>query len=288
MLNWFTVHAEHIGKRNEQQDAHQIFHNDQSTLIVVADGVGGSTDGALASKAVVDAAEYVWEEHSGNFSNPEQQLYNICYLAHEKVKAIPHENKRGPASTVVLLYTIGSEVHWMHCGDSRLYWVRKNKLVLRTRDHSVIQMLVEQEKITEEEALTHPDKGRVTKTISASSFSKPEYGSGTAQHADQFLLCTDGFWESMPHNVSIGSIIGTAKKLPHTIQQIAEDAVIRNGEKSDNITLAIAILNDPPTINQQAQQITTKKKANSQEAMTLFAISFFFFSILILIAVYIL
>lgn len=287
MSKWFTVNASNIGGRNEQQDAQCILKNGNRTLIVVADGVGGNASGAQASQAVIAAAEYVWEQHNGNFLTPEIQLDDICYLAHEKVKAVPHEGKRSPASTIVMLYADEDKVHWAHCGDSRLYWTRDNKILSVSRDHSVVQMLIDQEKITAEEALTHPDKSRVTRTISASKYKKPEHGNGIAEHADQFLLCSDGFWESMPYGVSIGSIIGPASKLATNIDSIVNEAVSRNGDKSDNTTLVVAVYSAPST-QKADHQIQVTAEPQTQDLLGMLLISFIFFSILLVIALYIL
>ncbi|MGB0776209.1 MAG: PP2C family protein-serine/threonine phosphatase, partial [Akkermansiaceae bacterium] len=236
----------HIGGREEQQDAVGHWSNENSCLVVVADGVGGVQGGAEASSRVIASAELLWEKLNGNFPNPEKDLTHLAEAANSSIHSLETNEKRSPASTLVALYISGSQAHWVHCGDSRLYMLRNGKPLKITRDHSVVQMLLEQGKIEPHELNTHPDKGRILKSLgSSSTFKGVDYASSEFQLGDSFLLCSDGYWESVDH----GNPILPPKKPNHRMDrhlaQLVNDAVQRNGEGSDNVTVALVSTNRP-------------------------------------------
>ncbi|MCP5536134.1 MAG: protein phosphatase 2C domain-containing protein [Akkermansiaceae bacterium] len=257
MQNIETTSFSHVGTREEQQDSVGMWSNDRSHLIVVADGVGGNVGGAAASQAAIQCAKDYWQMHDGVFPAPEDDLTAIAQLSHDAIRELHPNERRTPSSTLVALYldTDKKEAHWVHMGDSRLYRINNGKSITRTLDHSIVQLLLQQGEITEDELNSHPDKGRILKSLGASTFKGVDYDSCTYSPRDTFLLCSDGYWESLGPNDKPLPPIATGMTMEQYARKIVMDAVARNGEKSDNTTVAIAFIpqtdqsDSPPSSN---------------------------------------
>lgn len=242
--------ASNIGGRAEQQDSVGHWSTSETCLVIVADGVGGSTGGRAASQEVIKCAAVFWEKHNGVLENPKEALTEIARIANDAIHALSLGEKRSPASTLVALYLDQTNAHWVHCGDSRLYWLRPQRgtdprELERTRDHSVVQMLLEQNKITQEEMNHHPDKGRILKALGSSSFKGVDYATHVYTPSDTFLLCSDGYWESISPGHSVLPPKPENMAMDVYANQLAHEAVKINGtDESDNTTLAIVTTSD--------------------------------------------
>ena len=261
------VTASHIGGRSEQQDSVGKWTSNMTCLVVVADGVGGSTGGRAASQEVIRCAAEYWKKCGEIMENPQQELTEIAHIANDAIHALSTGEKRSPASTIVALYMDQTHAHWVHCGDSRLYWLRPKKgevstELARTRDHSVVQMLLEQNKITPEEMANHPDKGRILKALGSRTFKGVDYSAHKYLAGDIFLLCSDGYWESIATGYSILPPKPESMTPDAHINQLAHEAVKINGvDASDNTTLAIITSLD-------STEPESPARANRQQAST--------------------
>jgi serine/threonine protein phosphatase PrpC len=231
-----------IGARSEQQDAADKFFNPATGnyFLIVCDGVGGSRSGGEASKLVIKSAEELWNVRGGVFQDPKGDLLRLAKVAHDRIKDLSSEGeKRPPAATIVALYVNGTEAHWIHSGDSRLYRFRAGKLQGRTRDHSVVQILVDQGEVAEKDMGTHPDQGRLLQSLGTPDYRDPTYGSSPVSEQDAFLLCTDGFWERTPIEIMATVLSTRPDQLNAALQQSIKRAVQQNGPKGDNVTAAV-------------------------------------------------
>ena len=186
------------GPREEQQDAGVCLHNDAqgTALLVVGDGVGGRSGGRIASHKLTELASELWEERKGNFSNPEEDLDQLCRVAHEHINQEGSKLGISPRTTIVALYLTSTHAHWVHSGDSRLYHFRAGQFVERTEDHSLLEMMVQRGAVKEEDMGSHPDQGALLPRLwEAKNYAPPSVGEATIGADDGFLLCTDGFWE---------------------------------------------------------------------------------------------
>lgn len=227
------------GPREEQQDSAGFFERNGRLLAVVCDGAGGHRGGSVASNMAVETARAIFEEANGIFDNPKIALERICFEADKKIKQLGESPKLSPKSTIVILYTDGRVPHWAHVGDSRLYWIRNGKIAERTRDHSMVQILFEQGEVMEDEMGTHADQGRLLRALGSSEELKVTHAMADVIRGDDFLLCSDGFWERMTSQ----EIEDFFKRKPteKKLQAIVKEAVLRNGPKGDNTTaLAMA------------------------------------------------
>ena len=225
-----------IGGREEQQDRVAVLKRSGSLLLVLADGMGGHDGGALAAQTVVDVAE---EQFSGAHAGQAAELLSsIVESAHERINAIGDARGTAPHSTCVLLHLATAAASWAHVGDSRLYRFSGALLVDRTIDHSVVELMRLQGKITEEEMKTHPDRNRLYEALGGDR--SPDIASGHASLAggEGFLLASDGLWGNVT-DAELAAVF-TESPLKEHLQSLVNCARTKGGSSCDNISAAVA------------------------------------------------
>jgi serine/threonine protein phosphatase PrpC len=239
-MEWKFSTASDIGGRNEQQDRVEIITspNGGSYLVVVADGMGGYKDGAIAAQTVVDTARQFLETEC--VTDPIESLKKICAQAHQAIVHIGEKEVQPPGSTCVFLYLSDEEACWAHIGDSRLYHFRNGRQLTRTLDHSMVQLLVSQGEMEEAEMATSPLQNQLYMRLGGKQHPNPELGAADVLEGDLFVLCSDGFWESIDSSEVQGVLLksdleATADRLVHLAKQ-------RGGSNGDNIAVAMAQL----------------------------------------------
>ncbi len=189
----------HIGLvRQNNQDAFAVETLTQGAqLAVVCDGMGGANGGNIASHIAVDL---LTERIKENFrpeqapTSTEHMLASAMAAANMAVfdRAQKDETLSGMGTTVVVAITCGDTAYISHVGDSRLYLCRDGQLSPVTRDHSVVQELIESGQINEEEARSHPRRHFITRALGVTDNECGEYDELTVRPGDKLLLCTDG------------------------------------------------------------------------------------------------
>lgn len=239
-MYWETAHAQDVGGREEQQDRVAAFEgrNGREFLLVVADGAGGHTGGALAAQDVIDAAAARWRGHRRTSGEPRSLLDGICQDAHRRISARGGTGRNAPRSTCVVLHVDGDTAHWANVGDSRAYHFRHGRVAARSKDHSVAQMLVDMGRIQEDEMATHPDQNRLTQSLGGDGSPTPDLGWATVRANDGFLLCSDGLWERVTSEEMAAAL--TATSLDTAAASIVRQAAQRGGSDTDNVTVALA------------------------------------------------
>jgi len=189
----------HPGGRKENQDYLSAYLDDAEDLycFVIADGLGGHKGGQNASHLAVESI-------LGSFShidkkNPGLWLHDALQEAHDLIK----RHRKADASvgrmktTCVATIVIRGIAYWASVGDSRIYVIRDNAILHRSKDHSIVQILLDMGEIQPADVRKHPDRNRVLKVLGMDEEMKPTVESEglRLQRGDCFLLCTDGFWE---------------------------------------------------------------------------------------------
>jgi serine/threonine protein phosphatase PrpC len=235
------------GARDHQEDACGHWSDPSGTRLfaVVADGAGGHGGGADASKAAVDSAALTWEKNSSsNLAAPDAFLAQWVEDAHLAVIEASAKIQRSGRSVVVACFIDGSSVHWVHAGDCRLLRFGGGKLVERTRDDSVVQVLFERGEITEEEMGTHPDQSRLLQSLGGEDAPTPRPGNAEVEAGDGLILCSDGFWEHLKQ-AELEKLIGTPPaKRQEALDQAVAEAVRRGGAKADNTTAMMIVFGE--------------------------------------------
>lgn len=228
----------HIGLvRETNQDALEYGTlNDVAQYAVVCDGMGGANGGNIASKIAVEVIGSRIRDGYQESSSAEHLLTSAMATANVGVfeRAQREEALSGMGTTVVAVITCAHTAYISHVGDSRLYLYREGNLSQVTRDHSVVQELIESGQITEEEARSHPRKNYITRAIGVVSEEYGEYDELELLSGDRLLLCTDG----LTNEVSPTQICQLlALSAEDAVQSLIRAALDDGG--ADNITVAL-------------------------------------------------
>lgn len=198
-MSWrLTSHAAtHPGAvRPRNEDA--LLDRPDLGLWAVADGAGGHGAGDVASAAIIAALETIPPGLSA------AELLAQVRLRLTDVHAGLQEEaaRRGPgrilASTVVVMLARGEHFAMLWAGDSRGYLLRDGQFTRVTRDHSLVQELVDQGTLREEEAESHPQANVITRAVGAMGELELDKISGRIEGGDRYLLCTDGIFKTIP------------------------------------------------------------------------------------------
>jgi serine/threonine protein phosphatase PrpC len=244
--SWSVLKTMHIGKRERQEDAVGFWENKNEGLLfaVVADGAGGHGGGAEASAAAVTEAERCWQA-GVKAGNAAEFLAGWMGMAHDAVNRSARLQHAGARTVAVALLVQGTRADWVHAGDCRLYHFRAGKLLTRTRDDSVVQVLFENGEITEGEMGTHEDQNRLLQAIGGGEPPKPRHGSAVIESEDVFLLCSDGFWEHLKPEEIADLVDSPKSRWSEVLHTMVNLAVNRGGEKADNASVILAGFGEP-------------------------------------------
>ena len=250
-MTWEIAKKDHIGGRKEQQDSVASFSNGNIHLLIIADGMGGHKGGRLASKMVIETALLEWEKYEQGeaVTVPKKFLQHICEQAHYNFQELGKKYNLSPHSTCVLLYINDKQASWTHLGDSRLYHYRKKKLLQRTKDHSMVQLLVDLGQVKEENMATHPEQSHLLKGLGGNLPFKPDFAQTTVHSGDSFLLCSDGFWEHVLVPNMSNTLLQTDIPLKKRVQKLLQDALEAGGFEGDNIAIAVASCHEKKTVH---------------------------------------
>lgn len=174
------------------------YPNDEVQLFIIADGMGGYDGGEVASKIAVQTAKnYILTNFEKTPKTKEELLELVkssCQYAnmivYEKRKEMQEVRNMGTTLDICLIHQ--NRMHIAHVGDSRIYRLRKNYMRKLTKDHSYVQKLVDEGKITKEQSLVHPEKNTLIKALGQTGFVEPDVSVKGYLKGDIVLMCTDG------------------------------------------------------------------------------------------------
>ena len=206
---------------------------------VVCDGMGGANGGNIASNIAIDIiAQRIQEAYADGNSprTPAHLLESAMAAANIKIfdKAKNDPAMEGMGTTVVVVIVDGRNAYISHVGDSRLYLYRDNTLQQITRDHSVVQEMIESGQLTEEQARSHPRKHFITRALGVSEMEEGEYDELELHSGDKLLLCTDGLTNMVENEILSDILASNDESIIDVLIQTALD----NGG-SDNITTVL-------------------------------------------------
>lgn len=240
--------AQHLGDRQEQQDRVTLLPHPTIrgvALVVVADGMGGHTGGALAAEQVVHTAETNLRQFAPAAESAEQLLRGSMLEAHTMIKASRFLNEQEPHSTAVMLLLQPGQATWAHCGDSRLYRFHDERCVFRTADHSYVGHLVANGSITAEQARAHPRRNVLLTSLGGRDDPDIAFGHcASLAGGDSYLLCSDGLWDYFSDTELAAVVAGhPARRASEILIGVARQ---RSRGKGDNLSLAIVKLTETP------------------------------------------
>jgi len=215
-------------------------------LLAVADGMGGMAAGDVASNIVIAALAHLDEDVPGNA--PVDALRQAVDAANQQIRDAVDENPamEGMGTTLTGLLFGGSKFGMVHIGDSRAYLLREGDFAQITRDDTYVQLLVDEGRITAEEANTHPQKSLLMRALDGRD-ADPEYAVRQAVPGDRYLICSDG----LSGVVSDETIAATLREYsdPNQCAERLIQLALRGGGP-DNITVIVADVTDADIVEE--------------------------------------
>jgi serine/threonine protein phosphatase PrpC len=232
-----------LGDREDNQDRVTVSAAEQAALLVVIDGMGGHSDGSRAADTALKSLLESFRQTSLPMFDPLGFLHMALSRAHDDVAKLGNGQSidtRPRATTAICLVQEGA-AFWAHIGDSRVYHMRHGKILQRTRDHSHVELLLREGKITEEELPTHPMRNFVECCLGGDP-AIPEMtvsGRHVLQPGDVLLLCTDGIWANLRDSDIAGFFREDNQELRAWLEALGRRAVQASAPFSDNSTAAV-------------------------------------------------
>ena len=239
----YTVVSD-IGKKRavNEDSATFISRDDSYHLAIVADGMGGHNAGDVASRmAVTQFEELFLKAESNHFASNELIEEWLIATVKELNKTIyhyslTHEDCQGMGTTLIAVLFKENYATICHVGDSRVYFVTKEEIRLVTRDHSYVNILVDNGEISEEEAESHPKKNYIIKSLGTESTIEPDSYKVQLIDESYMLICSDGLSNKLSNN-DMQRIIMSSATIQEKGSQLVQLANDNGGE--DNITLIL-------------------------------------------------
>ena len=211
-------------------------------LGIVADGMGGKSGGRKAADQVILTAQQLFERYSPEDESPAELLGQIANEAHLMIKLTAISAEEEPHSTIAsFVVSADRSAHWVHSGDSRLYWFRGPKLLRRTLDHSYVQRLVDEGQLSETEAAVHPQSNLLTSCLGTvqDPTSTSERLEGL-ELGDTLMACSDGLWHYFTPQ-ELGSVLHSLAPR-EAAELLISKARQRARGGGDNLSVAIVRL----------------------------------------------
>ena len=207
-------------------------------LVAVADGMGGHAGGEVASKIAITSVKELGEVLNNpalDSESREDLLLNISFSIDREIAEVANADRslQGMGTTLTALNLNGERVELLHIGDSRCYQWSGKKLVQLSYDHTVMQELLEQGRLTPDEVINHPQRSLLTQALTGDSGIDPVLHLFDAKVGDHFLLCSDGL-TSVLSDLEIATIIKKTESGEVVRELVA--AVLEKGAP-DNVTI---------------------------------------------------
>jgi serine/threonine protein phosphatase PrpC len=225
------------GGREKNEDRMGYCYTKASGLFLLADGMGGHPEGEVASQIAMQVISALYQSQAKPEIDDVKLFFNTAILAaHRQILryAAEKELPDTPRTTLVVALLQGGAAHWMHCGDSRLYFVREGELLARTRDHSYLE---QRNRSRGAEVPVDVSNRNVLYTCLGSP-SKPEFdvtGPVMLQQGDRIMLCSDGLWGTLDDADIVFHL--AQKPVATAAPDLVERALLKGGARSDNVTL---------------------------------------------------
>lgn len=281
--------AQAIGKRQRQEDSFAFSNfNDPDTfllkgyLAIVADGMGGMSNGKEASQLAVLAFLECYQNSDDTFDTPEL-LQNCVQYANEKVRntAIEKNLEDKMGSTLIAASIKKDALYWVSVGDSRIYLYRNPELIQLTEDHQYAKFLYREVldgNMTKAEADSHPQKNALTSFLGLPFLSEIDMNVKplTLERGDTILLCSDGL-HGFVTDEEIAKIL--QENRAQAAQALMDHVLEKKHPQQDNVT--IATLTYFPESNQELQPLNTveetaRKQSFFKKSIIAFVIIFVF------------
>jgi PPM family protein phosphatase len=229
-----------LGNRQDNQDRAAVVVAEEAALMLVFDGMGGHSDGARAAETGLKTVQEMFTSSRLPIFDPQGFLYTALARAHDDVVRLGADLAVDfrPRATCAVCLVQENGSFWAHIGDSRIYQIRDGAVLARSRDHSHVEVLIQEGAITEEEALDHPMRNFVECCIGGDA-PVPDMSltrKMPLKRGDILLACTDGLWSGLRDTEIAQMWSRPAESLADNLQALSAKALAANSPYSDNTT----------------------------------------------------
>ncbi|RZL04110.1 MAG: serine/threonine-protein phosphatase [Rubrivivax sp.] len=225
------------GGREKNEDRMGYCYTRDSGLFALADGMGGHPEGEVASQLALQTMAALYQRDARpTLADPLRFLQDAVMAGHHQL--LRYASEKGlidtPRTTIVACIMQGNAAYWAHCGDSRLYFVRGDKLIARTRDHSYSELQQTLNTVV-------PLNDRYNRNVLFTCLGSPgkpvvdTAGPLLLQENDRILLCSDGLWGTVDDEVITRHL--TTRSISDSVPELVEEALRNGGPKCDNVTV---------------------------------------------------
>lgn len=222
-------------------------------LLAIADGMGGQAAGEVASSEVISTLVTLDDDVPG--SDLLTSLGQAVQRANDQLRSMVEEDPQleGMGTTLTALLWTGQRLGLVHVGDSRAYLLRDGVLSQITQDHTWVQRLVDEGRITEEEATTHPQRSLLMRALGSGDHVEPDLSIREVRAGDRYLICSDGLSGVVSHQ-TMEETLASYQGPQETVQELIQLAL--RGGGPDNITVIVADVLDLDTGDTLAGQLS--------------------------------
>ena len=253
------------GGREKNEDRMGYSYTRESVMFALADGMGGHPEGEVAAQLALQTLSALFQKEARPVvQNVTEFLATALMAAHHQI--IRYASEKGmldtPRTTLVAGIVQGGAATWIHCGDSRLYFLRDGQMVTRTRDHSYVEQhaagIIKMDRLNRNVLFT-----------CLGSPTKPVYdvsGPHNLQQGDRIMLCSDGLWGSVNDNDIVHAM--SKGSVANVVPDVVELGLRQGGAHSDNVTV-IAMEWETPDAFESTQGISTDSISDGVFASTI-------------------
>jgi serine/threonine protein phosphatase PrpC len=263
-MKFALFHDTRIGARQINQDRIGCWSTEGSLLMAVADGLGGHLHGEIAAELAVALLGAAFShEARPRLADPAAFLSRAFAAAHAAI--LRETERRGlpdsPRTVIVACVVQDGYAYWTHVGDSRLYLLREGRVVHRTRDHTVVQQLIDAGRIREEAVSSHPERNRLLQCLGGYQTPRPEpVERARLARKDIVLLCSDGFWGPLTQRQLMHALV--SRELKDAVSELVVLAEHRAGRECDNVSV-LAMTWDEDAV--PSEELTPSERTDIQD-----------------------
>ena len=233
-----------VGKAREMNQDYYSIPSSESDLqlYILADGMGVYNGGEIASRLAAETTKNYIQNNFKKIEHDKEAILKLVKDAMEYANMVVYEeskkdeNLQGMGTTLDVCFIYNSKIYIGHVGDSRIYLIKKDIARKITKDHSYVQQLVEDKKITREEAEHHPKKNMLLKALGCTSYVEPDIRARNLEKDDILLMCSDGLTNMVEESKIYEVVRENKEKAPEILVNLAN-----NAGGYDNITVITII-----------------------------------------------
>ncbi len=235
-MKFSVFQVSRLGGREKNEDRMGYCYTRTSALFLLADGMGGHPEGEVAAQLAIQTIATLFQRDAQpDLPDISAFLTEAVMAAHRQILryAIQRGSMDSPRTTIVAAVLQSGQLHWTHCGDSRFYLIRDGELLVRTKDHSLVEQHLVHSTVADPGYMANRNVlftclGSPTRPVFAVA------GPLNLHQRDCVMLCSDGLWGNLSDDEIVEDI--SNRPVDVSVPELVEKALRRGGPSSDNVT----------------------------------------------------